>query len=87
MAGLLAVERLASPPPTACVDVMPTPLSSTSQPLTSRFFGRSPCGRWGGRGGVSLIISRSGMAGERPQSQVPAAIARIRTRAEPFAAT
>src|SRR3954467_5313916 len=25
---------------TACVEVMPTPLSSTSQPLTSRFFGR-----------------------------------------------
>src|SRR6476620_239070 len=38
---------------TAWVEVMPTPLSSTSQPLTSRFLAR------GGRSGRSAFESRS----------------------------
>src|SRR5215211_6122611 len=39
---------------TACVEVMPTPLSSTSQPLTSRFLGR---GSRGGRPGAGVSSS------------------------------
>src|SRR3954470_18020957 len=41
---------------TAWVEVMPTPLSSTSQPLTSRFFGRGGGARASGSGARSSVI-------------------------------
>src|SRR3954468_9000174 len=43
---------------TACVEVMPTPLSSTSQPCTSRFLGRGSRGgsAWGGGACSSVIV-------------------------------
>src|SRR5829696_5015735 len=47
---------------TACVEVMPTPLSSTSQPLTSRFLGRGERSWCRGRFSVSVIAFSSSRA-------------------------
>src|SRR5919107_740537 len=54
---------------TAWVEVMPTPLSSTTQPWTSRFFGRS-CGDRGGLPssliGLRVLVGIGGPLGIPP---------------------
>src|SRR5881227_1786285 len=51
---------------TAWVEVMPTPLSSTSQPLTSRFFARGARARASGSGARSSVILAVIRVGEIP---------------------
>src|SRR3982751_4858728 len=51
---------------TAWVEVMPTPLSSTSQPLTSRFSARGGGARAAGSGARSSVILAVIRVGETP---------------------